>query len=286
MKSRSVKRIILSADIQMGPVELKQPLPFGDIEQIDPFLLLHHLGPINQKPNEKNVIDIGAHPHRGFEPVTFIFKGAIHHKDSRGNDSTITTGGVQWMTAGMGIVHSESVPDSFIETGGDLEFIQLWINLPASLKMIQPKYQGFQKEEIPSFIDQEGKVNVNVISGKYKGLKGPVESLTGVTAYTLELKKGAKITFSEKINRNVLLYQLNGVTSVNGVSTGDTKMVIFNQDGEDIQIEAQTDSLLLFLSGNPIGEKVTQYGPFVMNTQTEVMEAMRDYQMGKMGILI
>jgi hypothetical protein len=232
------------------------------------------------------MLDIGGHPHRGFEPVTFIFKGEVHHRDSRGNDSVIKSGGVQWMTAGMGIVHSEGAPKSFIEKGGQLELIQLWVNLPSKLKMIQPRYQGRQREEIPAFVDPEGKVRLNVIAGKYQGLEGAVDSLTGITAFTIELKAGGRVHLTESADRSVMLYQLNGVASVNGMNTGDTQMVIFNQDGEDIEIEAQTDGVILYLAGNPIGEKVAQYGPFVMNNQSELMEAMRDYQMGKMGVLI
>lgn len=286
MKKRSIKNIVTSQDVQMGPMTLKQPLPMGNIDQVDPFLLLHHVGPKTQEPNGKNMLDIGGHPHRGFEPVTFIFRGEVHHRDSRGNDSVIKAGGVQWMTAGMGIVHSEGAPKSFIEKGGELELIQLWVNLPSKLKMIQPKYQGFQREDIPVFMDQEGKVRLNVISGEYQGLKGAVDSLTDITAFTIELKAGGQVNLKEDASRSVMIYQLSGVASINGANTGDTKMVILNQDGEGIEIEAETDGVLLYLAGNPIGEEVAQYGPFVMNNQTELMEAMRDYQMGKMGVLI
>ncbi|MGB0838632.1 MAG: pirin family protein, partial [Chitinophagales bacterium] len=216
----------------------------------------------------------------------FIFKGEIHHKDSRGNDSLIQAGGVQWMTAGRGIVHSEGISKAFHEKGGDLEIIQLWINLPAVHKMVQPRYQGFQADEIPHFISEDGKARLNVISGNYADLKGAVDSLTGITAYTIDLKAGGKINITEPVHRSAILYQLWGTAEVNGVSTGDTKLVVFQQDGDQIELVAQTDSTLLYLSGDPINEEVTQYGPFVMNTQTEVLEAMRDYQMGKMGILI
>ncbi len=286
MKKRSIKKVVLSPDVQMGPITLKQPLPIGNIQQIDPFLLLHHIGPKTQTPGGKKAMDIGAHPHRGFEPVTFIFKGEIHHRDSRGNNSIIKAGGVQWMTAGMGIVHSEGIPQSFIEKGGSLEIIQLWVNLPSKFKMVQPKYQGFQQAEIPAFIDQNGKVRVNVIAGNYGEWEGPVDSLTGITALTIELKAGGKAHLQEKMERNALLYQLNGLATVNGVATGNNKMVLFNQDGESIEIEAQTDGVLLYVAGDPIQEKVAQYGPFVMNDQTEILQAMRDYQIGKMGMLI
>jgi len=169
---------------------------------------------------------------------------------------------------------------------GEVEIIQLWVNLPAKLKMVQPNYQGFQKEAIPTFTDQDGHVKVNVMAGQYKGFTGPIQSLTGVSAYTIELVKGGKVHFEEKSDRNVLLYQLNGQSNVNGTQTGDATMLVFDQDGESVHIEALTDGLLLLVSGNPIDEPMKSWGPYVMNTQTEIMEAMRDYQMGKMGILI
>ena len=231
MQKRSVNRIILAQDIMMGPIALKQPLPTTSMDQIDPFLLLHHAGPLKQEPFERNVMDVGPHPHRGFEPVTFIFKGGIHHKDSRGNDSIIYAGGVQWMTAGMGIIHSESLPKSILEEGGDIEIIQLWINLPKSQKMVQPKYQGFQRDEIPAFIDQDGKVRVNVIAGNFQDLKGPIESRTGITAHTLELKTGGKVRLNTTEDQHILLYQLNGSALVNGIEAGPNKMVTFKQDG-------------------------------------------------------
>ena len=185
MKYKKIKNVIKSQEVMMGPIKLQQPLPNADLEQIDPFILIHHAGPKMQLPGGKSVMEVGAHPHRGFEPVSFIFKGSIEHKDSRGNHSIIDAGGVQWMTAGMGILHSEGPPKTFIEKGGEYEMIQLWINLPKHLKMVQPNYQGFQKEDIPTFVDQDGKVKLNIVSGTFQGLKGPIDSLTKITAYTL-----------------------------------------------------------------------------------------------------
>lgn len=286
MQKRKIKSIIPAQDVQMGPMTLKQPLPMQQIQQVDPFLLIHHAGPIIQEPFSPKNMDVGPHPHRGFEPVTFIFKGEIHHRDSRGNDSIIRSGGVQWMTAGMGIVHSESTSKSFFESGGEIEIIQLWINLPSRLKMVQPRYQGAQQEDIPVQKYQEGNAQINVVSGSYQDLKGPIDSLTGITAYTLELKAGSTLDLPSDPAQNVILYQLNGTSKVNDYPAYKTELVIFEQEGEHIHIEAEEDCALLFLSGFPIGEKVEQYGPFVMNNQTQIMEAMRDYQMGKMGILI
>ena len=284
MKNRKVKRIINSQDVMMGDIKIGQPLPMQGIDQIDPFLLLHHGGPKTSKPGE-NALDVGPHPHRGFEPVTFIFSGDIHHKDSRGHDNIVKSGGVQWMTAGMGIIHSESPSQKFIEEGGEFEMIQLWINLPKELKMIQPRYQGVQRSEIPYFESDDKLTRINVVAGKYQEITGSVDNITDVRAMTMELKKGAKATVDCPANRNAILYVLHGDTHVNEVIADTKQLVWFENEGETINIEAREDSLMLYLDGNTIDEPVEQYGPFVMNTQTEIMEAMRDYQMGKMGFL-
>lgn len=286
MKNKKINKVITSKEVMMGPIKLQQPLPIAGLEQVDPFLLIHHAGPKVQDPGGKSIMEVGAHPHRGFEPVSFIFKGAIEHKDSRGNHSVINAGGVQWMTAGMGIIHSEGPPKEFIDEGGEYEMIQLWINLPQHLKMVKPKYQGFQKEAIPTFTDHDGKVQLNVVSGEYKGLKGPIGSLTNITAYTIELKAGGKVEIDIPQAKNTLLYQLHGDTFVQDQEIGDKQLVFFSNEGEHINIEAKNDSLILLLAGDPINEPVVSWGPYVMNSQTEILEAMRDFQMGKMGVMV
>ena len=285
MKSRTVKRVITSRKVQMGPVLLDQPLPIKGLEQISPFILLHHAGP-KQHQAGKEALHIGAHPHRGFEPVTFLFSGELHHQDSLGNDSIISSGGVQWTTAGRGIVHSESSSKRFNETGGTFELIQLWVNLPADLKMSPPAYQGFQAKDIPSFVSEDGKARVNVVSGKFGELTGPINSLTNITAYTIMLEADGKIDLEAASKQNVMLYQLNGNGRVNGVNIGNKQLVEFENDGDLVILEAQSKSKLLFLTGKPINEPMASWGPYVMNTQTEILEAMRDYQMGKMGVLV
>ena len=281
MKKRTVKGVVFSEDVNMGPITLKQPLPLGNLQQVDPFLLLHHVGPKTQAPGGKNIMGIGAHPHRGFEPVTFIFSGDIHHKDSQGNDSIIRGGGVQWMTAGSGIVHSESASENFVQKGGELELIQLWVNLPANKKMHVPQYQGFQRDDIPAY--EDGTARLNVIAGVFRGLEGPVQSLTGVTAYTIEMKAGDTIEFNDPTDRNAILYQLKGSAEVNGSNSAQYAMTIFGNEGESIEVSADSDSLFLFVSGAPVHEELAQYGPFVMNSQSELMQAVKDYQAGLMG---
>lgn len=279
-------KIIVADDIRMGDIKLKQPLPTKELRHVDPFLLLHHVGPLEQLPGERSVLNIGGHPHRGFEPVTFIFKGKVHHRDSRGNDSIINAGGVQWMTAGMGIVHSESAPKKWIEEGGQLELIQLWVNLPSKLKMSQPKYQGFQEEEIPSIDINNGKSKINVIAGTMMGRKGPVDSLTGIHASTVTMKADSKLVLDLIPEHNTIVYQLEGKAMINDQPSAAYHLSHFPDHHENISIKAEEYSRFLVVSGEPLHEPVTQHGPFVMNDQTEILEAMRDYQMGKMGILI
>jgi redox-sensitive bicupin YhaK (pirin superfamily) len=285
MKQRTIYRHIEAQDIQMGPVKLKQPLPAPGLRQVDPFLLLHHGGPKQHVPNDPNMLHVGAHPHRGFEPVTFIFQGEIRHKDSMGNDSVIKAGGVQWMTAGSGVVHSESASEAFRERGGELEIIQLWVNLPADMKMVEPRYQGFQREEIPLFETEDKKVKVQVVSGDFQGLTGPVDSLTGIRALAIRTEARGHIQIEESEDNNLLLYMLHGSAEVNGESLSTHTMLTFHPDGEIINIQADSESLLLYVAGKPIEERLAMYGPFVMNSHDEIVEAVQDFQKGKMGTL-
>ncbi|MCK6617072.1 MAG: pirin family protein [Cyclobacteriaceae bacterium] len=287
MKNRSVARLLYAHLVDMGGFPVRQPLPTGQVDQIDPFLLLHHAdvkAPTHVDPDDAG---IGPHPHRGFSPVTFIFKGGVHHRDSRGNDSTIYAGGAQWMNAGMGIIHSERPPQDIHEIGGRQEIIQLWINTPAKNKMDQPMYFPIKAEEVPSFRSEDGKVKVNVFAGDVSGTKGPAPSQAVVNAATLEFAEGGTISIALPANHNALIYLLDGKLSVEGFGLVEGLHIVhFKNDGDGIAATALEDTRVLLLSGEPLNEKVVSYGPFVMNTQTQILEAMRDYQMGKMGVLI
>lgn len=287
MKNRTVSRLLYAHQVDMGGMPIRQPLPTQNVQQIDPFLLLHHANvkaPSHIKPDHAG---IGPHPHRGFSPVTFIFKGGVHHRDSRGNDSTIYAGGAQWMNAGMGILHSERPPHDIHEIGGRQEIIQLWINTPAKNKMDQPAYYPLSAEEAPVFINDDGKVDGRVFSGEVFGVTGPIPSQTIVNAATLEFKKEGKISISLPADHNALIYLLDGKLKVEGFGmVEELHIVHFKNDGEGITLEGLEDTRILLLSGLPLNEPVVSHGPFVMNNQTQIMEAMRDYQMGKMGILI
>src|SRR6187551_710764 len=287
MKNRSVSNMLFAQMVDMGGFPVRQPLPTQKVEQVDPFLLLHHADIKAPKYVDPDDAGVGPHPHRGFSPVTFIFKGGVHHRDSRGNDSTIYAGGAQWMNAGMGILHSERPPHDIHEIGGRQEIIQLWINTPAAHKMAQPAYFPLSAEAVPTFTSDDEKVKARVFSGELLGVKGPIPSHTEVNAATIEFKKGGKISVGLPGSHNALLYLLDGKLTLEGFGLVDgLNAVVFKKDGDGITIEALEDTRVLLLSGEPLNEEVVSYGPFVMNTQTQIMEAMRDYQMGKMGVLI
>jgi redox-sensitive bicupin YhaK (pirin superfamily) len=287
MKNRTVARLLYAELMDMGGMPIRQPLPTHAVEQIDPFLLLHHANikaPVHVKPEHGGV---GPHPHRGFSPVTFIFQGGVHHRDSRGHDSTVYAGGAQWMNAGMGIIHSERPPDDIHEIGGRQEIIQLWINTPAQHKMDAPSYFPVQAEDVPSTTNEDGKVKLKIFSGELLGIKRPVPSQTIVNAATLVFQEGGKISIPLPVNHNAFIYLLDGQLKVAGFGLVDElHLVHFKNDGNGITLEATQNTRVLLLSGLPLDEKVVSHGPFVMNTQTQILEAMRDYQMGKMGILI
>jgi redox-sensitive bicupin YhaK (pirin superfamily) len=271
----------------MGGMPIRQPFPTQRVGQIDPFLLLHHADvevPEHTSPGHGGV---DPHPHRGFSPVTFVFKGGVHHRDSRGNDSVVYANGAQWMNAGMGVIHSERPPKDIHELGGRQEIIQLWINTPAAHKMDQPQYFPVSAAEVPTVTLDDGKVTARIFAGSLLGQQGPVSSFTEVNAVTLELKAGGKISTSLPVDHNAFLYLLNGQVTLEGHGLVEgLNAVVFKKDGEGIALQAVEDTRILLMSAKPLDEPVVSHGPFVMNTQTQVLEAMRDYQMGKMGILI
>ena len=284
MNYRSVSHILESSIIDMGSFQVKQPLPSQKVPQISPFLLLHHFGPIKVEPGF-DPIDLGPHPHRGFEPVTFLYQGGIRHKDSLGNEGILEAGDIQWMTAGRGIIHSERASDSFMENGGTIEGIQLWVNLPAQDKMTKPKYQEIRKNDIP--VIAETKVTHRLISGQWNGQKGIVNTFSPMIIIQTSILSGGKTQIPIPENFNACIYILSGEIILNDnfdYSAG--KMIYFTNRGDGIGIEGLADTEILVLCVEPIEEPLAQYGPFVMNSQTEIMEAMRDYQMGKMGFYI
>ena len=286
MNKQNPVLMIMPADmVDMGGFPVRQPFPTRNVDQIDPFLLLHHANVEHKGGRSAKDVGIGPHPHRGFSPVTFIFEGDVHHRDSRGNSSIAKEGGVQWMDAGMGIIHSERTSEELAQNGGEQEIIQLWVNLPADKKMIQPHYQAIDKETQPVVFKGNGELRL--VAGDYDGIKGPVDTKLPVNALMGRLGKGDKLTLKKPAGWSGFIYLLSGKIRIEGFGMVDKlNMVYLRGAAEEIPIEVLEETKILFLSGQPLEEEVTHYGPFVMTTQTEIMEAMRDYQQGKMGVLI
>nr|WP_255710022.1 pirin family protein [Pontibacter harenae] len=258
-------------------------MPTHEVEYIDPFLFLNHHGPQTYKANNRG-LPFGPHPHRGFETLTFILEGDIMHQDTGGGQSVIEAGGIQWMTAGSGLIHAEVSSGKFKKEGGPLEVLQLWFNLPAKHKMVKPSYIGLQKEQIPVISEDEGKVTVNLISGSWKDQQGPIQSLSDIHMTSIELKAGGAFTATVAAERNIFFYVVRGRVKVNGENVEKLHLVEFGNEGDEIKVEAIEDAVILFGHALPYNEPVISHGPFVMNTEEEIREAFRDYQLGKMGV--
>jgi quercetin 2,3-dioxygenase len=282
MAFKTVTGIHPSLRDDIADLVTRRPLPGPRVPQVDPFLFLNHHGPQVYPPNNRG-LPFGPHPHRGFETVTFILDGELMHRDSGGHESIIRAGGVQWMTAGSGLVHAELSPDDFKRNGGPLEILQLWVNLPARLKMAAPRYQGLQGGQIPTIDAADGKAKLHLISGQWNGAIGPVTSITGNFMSTIEARPGARLDADGLDGRNVFLYVVSGGVRVNGIDIPHHHLAQLSLDGDALQIEATGDARLVFGHGAPIGEPVVAHGPFVMNTVDEIRQAIADYQAGKFG---
>jgi len=257
-------------------------LPTNSVQHLDPFLFLNHHGPQVYRPHNRG-LPFGPHPHRGFETVTFILAGDIMHQDTGGHQSIIGPGGIQWMTAGRGLIHAEISSPEFKRTGGPLEILQLWVNLPAKDKMVEPRYIGLQKPEIPHIALDEGRVTVHAVSGEWAGTAGAVTPLADIQLATIDFSKGGQLHLSIPAERTVFFYVIRGRLRVNGQETEARRLVEFNYDGDELQIEALDDAVLLLGHARPFQEPILAHGPFVMNTEQEIREAYQDYQAGKFG---
>jgi quercetin 2,3-dioxygenase len=280
MSLRPIKAQHAAARDDIGDLITRRPLPGPRVPQIDPFLFLNHHGPQVYPPNNRG-LPFGPHPHRGFETVTFIVEGSLSHSDTGGHESIIHAGGVQWMTAGRGLVHAELSPDSFKRSGGPMEILQLWVNLPSRLKMTAPRYVGLQRDEIPRIELDDGRVIVNLISGEWPGYVAPIQTLLEIFMSTVELQAGARWQTSVLASRNVFLYVVRGELQINAQPVQPHRLIELENRGEHIDMTAQSDALILFGHAEPLGEPVVAHGPFVMNTREEITEAIRDYQAGK-----
>lgn len=281
-KLRTIKEIHDAEYSPVGDLITYSPLPSDNVEMIDPFLLLNHHGPQTYGQNNGGM-PFGPHPHRGMETVTFILEGDILHKDSHGHESVIKSGGVQWMTAGRGLIHAEVSSDEFKKKGGKLEILQLWINLASKDKMAEPVYEGFQKDEIPHVVSDGGKVRVNVISGLWAATKGVRTPLNPISLYTIEFKAGGSLRASVPLDENIFFYIVRGALKINGQDTEERQLLEFSNDEEGLQMAALTESYVIFGHARPFNEPVVAHGPFVMNTMDEIRQAYDDYKSGKFG---
>ena len=249
-----------------------------------PFILLDHAGPY-RFPAASQRRGVGEHPHRGFETVTILYSGEVEHRDSGGGGGKIGPGDVQWMTAGSGVVHEEMHSQEYTNSGGTFEAIQLWVNLPAKLKMTRPKYQTLLSSNIPDVALPDNAGRVRVIAGAFGANDGPAVTFTPMNLWDVRLNAGGGTAFTAPAGHNAAVFVLGGKVTVNGAKAGDAEFVVLDRKGDAVRIDAETDAKLLFLSGEPIDEPVFGYGPFVMNTEDEIRTAIKDYQSGRMGHL-
>jgi quercetin 2,3-dioxygenase len=285
--SRSISSIIpATRTVEGGGFVVHRPFPTRVLMDFDPFLLLDEMGPIDYAPGEaKGAPD---HPHRGFETVTYMLEGEFGHKDSAGNAGTLHAGDVQWMTAGAGVVHSEMPGEEFTRRGGRVHGLQLWVNLPQRDKMIAPRYQEIPSAGIPVAKSDDGKVSVKVIAGEALGVKAAIETRTPILYQHFSLQPGAKIETRVPRDFNVFAYSLSG-TGLYGPHAQPVRaqqMVLFKDDGDTVTLAAGDETVeVLLIGGVPLKEPVVRYGPFVMNTEDEIRQAVIDYQAGRMGAI-
>jgi redox-sensitive bicupin YhaK (pirin superfamily) len=251
-------------------------------KQMSPFLMLDYAGPAEFPPTTERK-GVGSHPHRGFQTVTIVYKGEVAHKDSTGQGGVIGPGDVQWMTAGSGILHEEFHAEGFAKNGGTLDMVQLWVNLPANLKMTKPAYQAILDQQIPAIELKHGEGVARIIAGDFDGHRGPAHTFTPMNVIDLKLRKGKAIIATHEGWNTSLVVLKGAVEAGDGVVAKDAQMLMFSSQGQDIQLNALEDSIALLLSGEPIDEPIVGYGPFVMNTKEEIAQAMQDFNSGSFG---
>jgi quercetin 2,3-dioxygenase len=287
-KDRSIRLLAKSNETPEGDgFIVHRSFPSRSIRNLDPFLLLDEMGPLDLLPQERK--GFPAHPHRGFVTVTYMLEGRFEHKDSQGNSGRLGPGDVQWMTAGSGLVHSEMPEKEFSKNGGRLHGFQLWINLGKTEKWIKPDYQDVPSAKIPIVRTPDGKVSIKVIAGNYLDTKAVINTLTPILYLHFTLQPGAEVVQSLPKNYNTFVYVIGGNGLFGGDKTivGEKNLIVFNNDGEHISISesenARSPLDVLLVAGVPLNEPIVQYGPFVMNTQEEIDKTLEDYRNGRIG---
>jgi len=262
---------------------VRRPFPTQGLDLVDPFLLLDEMGPADYGPGEA----VGApdHPHRGFETITYMLEGQFEHEDSAGHKGVLRPGDVQWMTAGAGIVHSEMPSSEIRDKGGRVHGFQIWVNLPAKLKMTRPRYQEVAGSKIPQAASADGRARVRVVAGEALGVNAVIDTYIPIVYQDWTLDAGADVTLALPREQQALAYVFQGSALVGneGKAIRDGELALFGA-GDAVRLRgAEGGGRFLLLAGVPIKEPVARYGPFVMNTQEEIVQAVRDYQSGRMG---
>jgi redox-sensitive bicupin YhaK (pirin superfamily) len=253
---------------------------------LSPFLLLDHAGPAAFSPTETKR-GVGEHPHRGFETVTIVYQGELEHRDSSGGGGLIGPGDVQWMTAGAGILHEEFHSRRFAESGGTLEMAQLWVNLPAGDKMTAPRYQTILEREIPVVELPGGAGTLRVIAGEYDGARGPASTHSPMGVWDLRLEEGKRSVVEVPEGWTVLLVVLRGSVEIgDGQAASQSQWAVLDRSGTEFSLEARSDSTVLVLAGEPLDEPIVGYGPFVMNSKQQILEAIEDFNSGRFGQMV
>ena len=280
MTCRTLDHIITAErTVEGGGFVVRRPFPTARVSHIDPFLLLDEMGPVDYAPGK--AIGAPEHPHRGFETVTYLMHGAMEHRDTTGAVATIRPGGVQWMTAGSGVVHSELPTTDFLHSGGRMHGFQLWVNLPAASKMIPPRYQGFESEELRRVSLANGG-EVRVVAGTVMGVTGAVQTTSPMTYAHVLLRAGEEVTWEPADGHTALVHVFDGELSANSHAAESGQMMVFSRKAGSITITTSTSAQALLLGGEPLGEPVVRYGPFVMNTREEIVQAFQDYEAGRL----
>jgi redox-sensitive bicupin YhaK (pirin superfamily) len=256
----------------------------GDRRALSPFLLFDYAGPWNFEPSDGAPDGVGEHPHRGFETVTIVYDGELSHRDSNGNSGTIGTGEVQWMTAASGVMHEEFLSVRFSKSGGPFRSVQLWVNLPANDKRAPAGYQAIRCDMIPEVPLNGG--TARLIAGSLNGLKGPAKTFTPVNLWDVRLKADAEVSLPLPDGHNSLIAVLSGDVTIDGYSVGEAEIARLSTENEGVTIKAGGDAMLLVMTGEPIDEPVVGYGPFVMNSEAEIREAIVDFNSGKFGRIV
>jgi redox-sensitive bicupin YhaK (pirin superfamily) len=281
MTTRTVAQITEATDERVGPFRIKNALPTRSLKQVDPFLLIHHMQPYLVKPGEE--LRIPPHPHAGFEVVTYLLEGEFFHRDSKGHDQVARGGDINWMTSGAGIVHSEGPTAEFLQRGGNVELLQVWINLPSQKKNLPASFVHYGGNTLP--VVEKVNIRIKVLIGSYDNQSSPVKTQTDMFWYHVNAKAGELVTIPMNNEFSSGLYMLSGEIKLLNQAVRAGQLADMEINGDQLIFSTTKDSSLIVFGGRPIREKLVSYGPFVMNSFEEVQQAIRDYEQGRMGYL-